>query len=146
MKLHGYCDGSGNSPKGSTAGAVLIEEATGIILAERSRVLPLCSNNIAEYEGVILVIESAIELGVVDLKIHSDSQLIVNQTNGSWKVKDKKLRSLREKVWELASEIPGDLEICWVRREKNHRADHLCRIALKSFHRGEREVGSVEIH
>ena len=146
MKVWAHCDGSGNSPKGSTAGAVISDPKSGDVLMERSRVLPLCSNNIAEYEGVILALEMAIDLEAEDLRIHSDSQLIVNQTNGKWKIKENKLIALRSRVWELGKQIPGDLEIVWVRREKNHRADHLCRVALKAHDRGHRPVGSVEDH
>lgn len=146
MRLIGNCDGSGNSPKGSSAGCVIAVADSGSVIAERSKVLPLCSNNVAEYEGVILTLETAISLEAEDLTIRSDSQLIVNQTNGEWKVKQDDLRSLRDKVWELGKQITGDLQIVWVRREKNHRADHLCRIALKAFSRGEREINSIEFH
>lgn len=143
VKLSGYCDGSGNSPKGSSAACVLFSGKK--VVAERSVVLPLCSNNIAEYEGVILTLRTAIELGASELIIHSDSQLIVYQTLGEWRVKDSALAEKRRLAWKLGKQL-DDLVITWVRREENHRADALCRVALKSFTAGEQTIGEIRTH
>lgn len=105
-------------------GEVLLEEAIGIFK---------CSNNIAEYRGVILSLKKALDLGVEDLTIHSDSQLVVNQINGDWEPKNETLISLREKVWEIASSL-SSAEIVWVPREKNVMADALCTEKLEEIY------------
>lgn len=143
MKLTAYCDGSGNSPKGSSAACVLFHEDQ--VVAERSVVLPLCSNNIAEYEGVILSLRTALELGATELIIHSDSQLIVHQLDGEWKCKDPSLANKRKLAWQIGNEF-DDLEIVWVRRNLNHRADALCRVAMKDFVKGEQAIGEIRTH
>lgn len=130
MKIIAECDGSGNSPRGSSCGAVLMDENREVLL-ERSELLPVGTNNVAEYRGVLLVIKTAIELEATSLEIFSDSQLIVNQVNDEWQVKDDSLLSLRDEVWDLASALQ-DVSIHWFRREHNKRADKLCRDRLPS--------------
>lgn len=132
FKAKAKCDGSGNSPRGSTCAAVIFDE-DGQIIHERSRQLPDgSSNNVAEYSGVILAIEVALELEVDELEIFSDSQLIVNQINGKWRVKDAKLLPYRETAWELASSL-SSVKLSWIPREENTRADHLCRVLLNEY-------------
>jgi ribonuclease HI len=84
------------------------------------------SNNVAEYEGVLLAIEMAISSGVDDLHIYTDSQLVMNQINGRYDVKQDHLKPLRERVWGKGSQI-RTISISWVPREENRRADALCR-------------------
>lgn len=121
----------------------------GEVLAERSVVLEKCSNNIAEYEGLILAIETSLEFeddDDMELEILSDSQLIVNQVNGEWKCKNEELQPYLAQARDLASLVTGSVSISWVRRNFNQRADALCRVAMKSFVEGEQEIGQVRSH
>jgi ribonuclease HI len=126
-----FCDGSGGSPRGSTC-ACVVYDISGEIVAEEARVLALVSNNVAEYEGLILALRTSHDLGVTDLEIFSDSQLIVNQVNGLWKVKHDDLLPLRDLAWEEGLAF-NSLSLSWVPREKNTVADALCRVALNEF-------------
>lgn len=87
--------------------------------------LPLCSNNIAEYIGVILALNLGLENDVDDLTIFSDSQLIVSQVNGEWKIKVPEFRTLRSQIWTLGMKF-NSVELLWNPREDNVEADALC--------------------
>lgn len=127
--MRAFCDGSGNSPRGSSSACVILDY-DGRVIAEHSKFLGYgVSNNIAEYEGVIDCLTKAAELGIKEIDIFSDSQLIVYQVEEKWQVKDQKLMVLRERVWNLALEF-DEVSISWIPREKNKRADELCRIEL----------------
>lgn len=124
-----HCDGSGGSPRGSTCACVVADPDTGEILGQRSKVLPLCTNNIAEWEGLILALEVSEQLGVTHLTVKSDSQVIVNQATGVWQVKAPEFRELKERAWEIGEGFE-EVEILWVPREQNTRADALCTLIL----------------
>jgi len=129
LKLVAFCDGSGNSPRGSSCGCVILDE-NGQIILERSKFLPgRRTNNIAEYSGVLLSLECALDLEADCLEIFSDSQLIVNQINEKWDCKDVDLAVIREEVWVLAGRLES-VSISWVPREQNVKADLLCRECL----------------
>lgn len=125
MRAYAFSDGSGGSPRGSSAAAVLFDSDTDALVAQLARPLPVGSNNIAEYTGVLYAVELAIDHSVDELRLFSDSQLIVNQLNGVWDVKKDDLRPLRDLVWENAS-VFSSVEISWVPREQNTLADSLC--------------------
>ena len=125
MKADAYCDGSGNSPRGSSCAAVVFIRGTGEFVAERARPLPLCTNNVAEYEGLILALELSKEVGVDDLRVFSDSQLIVNQVQERWKIKHEKFIVLRKRVWKAGGSF-SQLQLEWTPRENNRHADALC--------------------
>lgn len=130
MQAEAWCDGSGGSPRGSSCACVIVDIETGEIF-EKAKFLGKGrgSNNVAEYEGVILLIETALDLGVTSLSIFTDSQLIANQIMENWDCKDANLRKLRSKVISL-SEPFEDVSIEWTPRENNKRADLLCRQIL----------------
>jgi ribonuclease HI len=125
LKLIAYCDGSGNSPRGSSCAAVVCDAESGEMLAEKAKQIWICSNNIAEYMGVLLALQLAKELHADEVEVRSDSQVVVNQVTGEWEPKDKKFLPLRKKIWDLASSFTS-VSLRWIPREKNERADFLC--------------------
>lgn len=142
--MKAFCDGSGNSPRGSTSAAILVDDE-GIVVAESSKFLGYeISNNIAEYEGVIDALNLAIERGIYEIEIFSDSQLIVNQINEKFRVNQPELMELRERVWNLAVDFDS-VAISWIPREQNKRADKLCRIELDAHSLDPREKRKAEM-
>jgi ribonuclease HI len=123
-----YIDGSGNSARiQACATAIFLDGGCH----ERTKLLPPhTTNNVGEYNGLLLAIELAIELGVEILTIRSDSLLIVEQTNGNWRCKNPDLRKLRDQIWEKAQTFQKVI-LEWVPREENSLADGLCRQAIK---------------
>jgi ribonuclease H / adenosylcobalamin/alpha-ribazole phosphatase len=132
VKAFAKCDGSGNSPKGSSCAAIVFDPDSGEILAQEARRIWKCSNNIAEYMGAALAIELAKQLGVVNLTIHSDSQLIVNQIMGRWRVKDQNLLAIRRKLIPVIKTF-DHFEIKWIPRERNKDADAMCTEIISSL-------------
>jgi ribonuclease HI len=124
MKAIAYCDGRGGAgDRGSCAAVLTLEDGT---IVERGKKLGEVTTNEAEYEGAYLAVELALENDVDTLLLHSDSQIIVNQITGKYKVSEsaQHLVAYRDRVRNLAKKI--DFKIVWVRREENRRADALC--------------------
>ena len=113
------------------AGA-LIEGPGGEVLAEISKPLGLVTNNEAEYLALIYLLEQAIKLNIKSMRIQGDSQLVVNQVNGSWRVKQAHLFRLYGRVRELLEQIPK-WSLVWVPRELNEAANKLSQKAAVGF-------------
>ncbi|MEG3437333.1 ACT domain-containing protein [Pannus brasiliensis CCIBt3594] len=116
-----YFDGGSRGNPGIAAGAAVL------VLTDRQNVtvsqyLPRATNNEAEYTGLLIGLEKARELGVKKLKIHGDSQLVINQVKGTWKLKSENLRSLLTRVKKLLTEFEK-VELEWIERARNHLAD-----------------------
>jgi len=124
-----YTDGacSGN-PGPMGIGFIILKE--GKELFKFSNNIGLGTNNIAEYTAIIEGVKKAIELGAKGITVRSDSQLVVRQLNGQYRVKNQKLKELKN---ELLSLLPKDLEIVFenIPREKNKIADKLSKDALE---------------
>ena len=123
-----YTDGAARgNPGPSAAAAVLMRD--GKVVAERSIYLGHSTNNRAEYEGTLLALEAAAELGATSLVIYTDSELIARQVRGQYKVKNADLMPLREKVVRLAAQFEK-FAIIEIPRGKNSAADGLANVAL----------------
>lgn len=124
-----YTDGAcrGNPGEGG-AGAVLIDEKGGIF-ATKKTALGTCTNNIAEYKALILGLEEALQRKCRYLDIFLDSELIVNQINGHYKVKNETLKVLMGEVKKLLSYLDR-YTVTHVERSQNHLADKLANEAI----------------
>ncbi|MGD1153123.1 MAG: ribonuclease HI family protein [Syntrophales bacterium] len=124
-----YTDGAcrGNPGQGG-AGAVLVDERGGIVATVR-RSLGLCTNNIAEYRALILGLEEALKKRYGRLNIFLDSELLVNQIKGSYKVKNENLKILMCEVRKLLSYFDS-YKVEHIDRSQNHMADKLANEAI----------------
>lgn len=124
-----YTDGAcrGNPGQGG-AGAVLVDE-TGEIVGTVKHSLGHCTNNIAEYRALILGLEEALKKRYGQLNIFLDSELLVNQIKGSYKVKNEKLKILMLEVRKLLSYFDS-YRIEHIDRSKNCMADKLANQAI----------------
>ena len=119
-----FTDGaSRGNPGQAGAGSTLLDMA-GQELAARSQYLGQCTNNVAEYQALIIGLQSALEQGCGNLEIFLDSQLIVRQVLGQYKVKHPDLKPLFADVKALLDKIPT-WSITHVPRAQNKRADEL---------------------
>jgi ribonuclease HI len=117
-------DGGARGNPGPAAIAAVVRDGDGEILEQRSEAIGLATNNVAEYRALLLGIERAKALGAESLELIGDSQLVVRQVKGDYKVKDENLRELHRKV--LSSlEAFDTWSIRHVRREENEEADRL---------------------
>jgi ribonuclease HI len=107
----------------------VLEAEDGVTLAERGEAIGVATNNVAEYRALIAGLEKALELGVTELEVVSDSELLVKQMLGEYKVKNRGLVPLSIEAAELARRI-GRVRYTAVRREHNELADRLVNEAL----------------
>ena len=99
------------------------------MLAAHGETIGVATNNVAEYSGLIAGLEKARELGLRDVEVVSDSELMVKQMRGEYRVKNEALRQLSVEATRLAREI-GDVRFTHVRRAHNELADSLVNEAL----------------
>lgn len=125
-----YTDGASRGNPGDAAYAYVIEGA-GPEPIEEAGCLGKMTNNQAEYIALVRALQHAKKLGTNHrLLVHSDSELMVKQMKGEYRVKNEDLLDLYEEAKELADAFTGGVNLVHVRRAKNKRADQLCNEAL----------------
>jgi ribonuclease HI len=125
-----HTDGAARGNPGPAAYAYTIERDGEDEIAEAD-VLGEVTNNQAEYTALVKALEHAAELGSdARVVVHSDSELMVKQLNGEYRVKNEDLRPLYEEAKRLIRHFPHGVTFRHVRREQNRRADQLCNEAL----------------
>jgi ribonuclease HI len=117
-------DGGARGNPGPAAIAAVVQDTDGQVLQEKGEKIGRATNNVAEYRALLLGIEMAAALGASELELVGDSELIVRQVEGRYKVKDAGLRDLHAQV-KQALEPFGRWSIRHVRREHNAEADRL---------------------
>jgi ribonuclease HI len=122
-------DGGARGNPGPAGYGAIIKDENGQVLAELYAGIGINTNNVAEYRGLIAALEWALEHGQRRLHIKSDSQLIVEQMLGNYRVKHEGLKPLYLKATRLAAEI-GDVTFEHVRREQNKEADRLSNLGM----------------
>ncbi len=135
VKLMINVDGGARGNPGPAGIAAVATDDAGEILAERSEAIGEATNNVAEYRAMLLGIELAGELGADEVELIGDSELIVKQVQGKFKVKQEHLRPLRAQVVEALSGLDS-WTIRNVPREENERADALVNEALDALGSG----------
>ena len=129
MKATLWTDGGARGNPGPAAFAYVLEAEDGSVLESRGEAIGVATNNVAEYSALVAGLEKAAELQVGELEVVSDSELMVKQMRGEYKVKNEALRELSLRAGRLAREL-GDVQYTAVRREQNKLADRLVNDAL----------------
>jgi probable phosphoglycerate mutase len=124
-----FTDGGARGNPGPAAYGYVLEADDGTVLAAHGEKIGIATNNVAEYSALIAGLEKALELGVPDVTVVSDSELMVKQMRGEYRVKNEALRELSLEAARLAQRI-GDVRYTAVRREHNELADRLVNDAL----------------
>src|SRR5262249_21646629 len=128
--LNIHTDGASRGNPGAAAFAYVIRR-DGEAPIEEAGCLGQMTNNQAEYTALVRALEHALQLGPHHrLLIHSDSELMVKQMKGEYRIKDPGLRSLYQEAARLWGGFDERPRIVHVRREQNSRADELCNLAL----------------
>jgi ribonuclease HI len=117
-------DGAARGNPGTAGCGAAIYDETGAVVKKLSRYLGQATNNVAEYEGLLMGLEALIQLGRKRIVVQSDSQLLVRQLNGQYRVKDEKLKRLFERAMTLLRQFDS-VQILHVPRELNKLADRL---------------------
>ncbi len=125
-----YADGgSRGNPGPAGCGVVITDLATGQSLANISEFLGHVTNNVAEYTGLVLGLEKVLALGIDSVEARMDSELVVKQIKGEYRVKNENLKPLYTKAIQLKGRFKK-FAISHVRREQNKDADRLANQAM----------------
>lgn len=129
MKARLWTDGGARGNPGPAAFAYVLEADDGTVLDARGEAIGVATNNVAEYSALVAGLGRAVEAGVHELEVRSDSELMVKQMRGEYRVKNRDLQSLFLDASRAAREI-GRVTYTHVRREHNELADRLVNEAL----------------
>jgi ribonuclease HI len=124
VKARLYTDGGSRGNPGPAAYAYVLEAEDGTVLDARGEAIGVATNNVAEYSALVAGLERAADAGVSELEVVSDSELVVKQMRGEYKVKNKALQDLFLDASRLARRIQR-VTYTAVRREHNELADRL---------------------
>jgi len=131
-------DGGSRGNPGPAGIGVTISDSSGKALYELGEYLGRCTNNVAEYTALVRGLAAAKTIGIRKLLVRADSELVVRQMNGQYKVKSPDLKPLFQQAQALISEITaatdatgrGEVKVTHVYREGNTRADELANLAM----------------
>ena len=129
MKARLFTDGGARGNPGPAASAYVLEADDGTVLDARGEAIGVATNNVAEYRALLAGLAKAAEVGVSELEVVSDSELLVKQMRGEYRVKNEALAELVSRASRLADGI-GRVRYTAVRREHNELADSLVNEAL----------------
>ena len=132
-----YIDGGARGNPGPAGYGVRIQSADGTVLDELHGALGIATNNVAEYNGLLAALRWAVENNVSRVQIRADSELLVKQMRGEYKVKNPGLQPLYVRARLLVAEL-DDVKFEHVRREFNEEADRLSNLGMDA---AERELG-----
>ena len=129
MHLIAYADGASRGNPGPAAYGAVLCDADGVELDAWGNAIGRATNNVAEYHGAIAAVEAALERGATKLELRLDSDLIVQQVRGTYRVRKQQLKPLFNQLMSLLGEL-DHFEINHVYRERNTRADAMANQAL----------------
>jgi ribonuclease HI len=122
-------DGGARGNPGPAAYAYVLEAEDGSVLASCGEAFGVATNNVAEYRALIAGLEQAVQLAVSELEVVSDSELMVKQMRGEYRIKNAALRELAGEAAQIARKLPA-VSYRHVRRHENELADSLVNEAL----------------
>ena len=125
-----YSDGASRGNPGHSGIGVVIKDENSKIVKKVSQYIGQGTNNVAEYIALIVGLEEAVKLGIKDIEAFLDSELLVKQIEGAYKVKSEHLKPLLFLVKYLSNFFPG-IVYKHIPREKNKEADRLASEAVK---------------
>jgi ribonuclease HI len=125
MTLFAYTDGASRGNPGESGIGIILRDELGSVVYAGGGYIGRATNNIAEYQALLACLRKAIAMECKHLVVHSDSQLMVRQILGQYKVKDKVLQTFHREAKTLLAGAPFTFKILHVEREQNGDADEL---------------------
>jgi len=129
VKARLFTDGGARGNPGPAAYGFVLEAEDGTVLAAEGHAIGVATNNVAEYSGLVAGLRKALELHIPDVEVVYDSELLVKQMRGEYRVKNEALRTLFVEASTLARNLQS-VEYRHVRRAHNELADKLVNEAL----------------
>jgi ribonuclease HI len=140
LRLVAYADGASIGNPGDAGCGALIADEEGRELAEDYRYLGKATNNVAEYQGAILALSKAHQLGGREVELRVDSSLLANQITGRYKVKNPALAVLYQDL-KKQMQLFDKVTVTLIGRSANRQADRLASLAISAHRGGESGVG-----
>jgi ribonuclease HI len=131
LKLNAYIDGSCIGNPGEAGYGVVLKNEDGDVLEAFGRYIGKATNNVAEYQGLLGCLDFARKYKARSLIVYSDSQLLVNQMRGHFRVKKSHLKILYHRTLEAIENGAIHFQIYYISREQNREADALARRAVR---------------
>lgn len=132
MILNAFTDGASRGNPGESGIGILVKTENGEIVLSVHGYIGKTTNNVAEYTALLALLKRVKALRCDRLIVHSDSELMVRQVNGDYKVKDTNLKRQFQKVSKLIDSLPCGFELRHVSREENSEADRLANRGIES--------------
>jgi ribonuclease HI len=132
VTIHAYTDGASRGNPGESGIGVLLKDEHGATIFSSSRYIGKATNNVAEYEALLCCLSAVADRECKKLIVHSDSELMVRQIQGSYRVRDKNLQKYYQKVYGCLQNAPFEFTIVHIDRGLNREADRLANQAIDS--------------
>jgi ribonuclease HI len=130
MILHAFTDGASRGNPGESGIGIVVRDGDSEVLFTMNGYIGLATNNVAEYRALLALLQRVKDMECARLVVHSDSELMVRQVNGQYKVKDEQLRKYHRQVTAAISALPFPVELKHIPRHENRDADRLANLGI----------------
>ena len=135
MTIHAFIDGASRNNPGESGIGVILKDEHGVTVEKISGYIGMATNNIAEYIALLTCLKVVSTMQCQKLLVHSDSELMVKQMKGQYRVKDATLKRHFQKAHSMLEKAPFEFEIRHVLREQNKDADQLANLGIDTKRR-----------
>jgi len=132
MTLHAYTDGASRGNPGKSGIGIIVRKEGGETVLRIAASIGVATNNKAEYTALLTLLRRAREFDCKRLIVHSDSELMVRQMNGEYKIKNPEIAGYHRTIRALLQKSPFKFEIRYIPREMNREADQLANEGIES--------------
>jgi ribonuclease HI len=132
MMLHAFTDGASRGNPGEAGIGGLARNESGAVVFSFNGYIGETTNNVAEYTALLALLKRLQKERATRVVIHSDSELMVRQLNGQYKVKDPHLLKCFRQVHKLLARLPFEVEFRHIAREQNSEADRLANLGIET--------------
>ena len=132
MILHAFTDGASRGNPGESGIGIIVKDDSDEVLFTLNGYIGVTTNNVAEYRALLTLLQRIAALSCSHLVVHSDSELMVRQVNGQYKVRDHELREYHKQVLAAKANLPFTMELKHIPREENRDADKLANLGIDS--------------
>jgi len=132
MIIYAFTDGASRGNPGESGVGLIVKNENGNVLLAEYGYIGIATNNIAEYSALIALLKRIKKVPHTKLIVHSDSELMVRQINGEYKVKDEKIRKYYQRVLKLIDGGSHQFELQHIPRSENSEADRLANRGIES--------------
>jgi len=132
MTLHAYTDGASRGNPGESGIGIIVRNEKGEQILRLGAYIGLATNNLAEYAALLTLLKKVKNINCQRLIVHSDSELMVRQLNGEYRIKNKEIGKYYREIQEILHTSNFAFEIRHVPRETNHEADQLANEGIES--------------